>query len=92
MVTDQDIERQWQKIRKLNLAQMNDGGYTFAVTSESNTQVPNIDLFLSRKMSKEETYKHLTEIYNKIKSCPVTGRQIVQAPSLDKLVDIKKLV
>ena len=91
-VTDEDIERQWQRLQRLNLAQMSDGAYAFALTSESNTKVPNVDLFLSRKMSKEETYKHLTEIYDKIKSCPTSGNQIVQAPSLDKLVDIKKLV
>jgi hypothetical protein len=54
MVTDEDIQRQWQKIRRLNLAQTNDGGYAFALTSESNTGVPNVDRFLSRKMTKEE--------------------------------------
>ena len=91
-VTDEDIQRQWQKIRKLDLAAMKDGTYTLAVTSASNNAIPNIDSFVSRRMTKEETYQHLTKVYDKMKSCPVTGKQIIQAPSLDKLVDIKRLV
>lgn len=47
-------QRQWRNIRRLNLAQMKDGGYAFALTSESNTGVPNVDRFLSRKKTKEE--------------------------------------
>jgi hypothetical protein len=40
------------------LARMNDGGYASALTSESNTGVPNVDRFLSGKMTKEEAYEH----------------------------------
>jgi hypothetical protein len=92
-VTDEDIQRQWQKIRRLGLAQMSDGGYVFAATSPStDTKVPNVDLFVSRKMSKQETYQHLTEIYDKVKSCPITGKRIVKAPSIDEVFSIKKFV
>lgn len=64
MVTDEDIQRQWRNIRRLNLAQMKDGGYAFALTSESNTGVPNVDRFLRRglmneeKRQKERAYEH----------------------------------
>jgi hypothetical protein len=91
-VSDDDIQRQWCKIRRLGLAQMNDGGCIFTVMSPSNTKVPNIDLFVSKKMSKQETYQHLTEIYEKVKSCPITGKQITSAPHLNEIAGIKKLV
>lgn len=54
MVTDEDIQRQWRNIRRLNFAQMKVGVYAFALTSESNTGVPNVDRFLSRKKTKGE--------------------------------------
>lgn len=47
-------QRQWRNIRRLNLAQMKDGGYAFALTSESNTGVPNVDRFFQEKKTKEE--------------------------------------
>lgn len=82
------------KIHNLSLAAMKDGTYTLAVTSESksNTKVPNVDLFVSRRMSIEETYQHLTETYNKMKSCPTSGRQIVKSPLLDEVSGIQKLI
>ena len=91
-VSDDDVQKQWQKIHRLSLAQLKDGGYMFALTSPSNAGPPNVERFLSRKMTKEEAYDHLTKIYKHASSCPTSGNQIVQAPSLDKLVDIKKLV
>ena len=92
MVTDEDIQKQWQKLQRLRLAQLNDGEYMFAVTSPSNAGPPNVDRFLSRKLTKEEVHEHLIKINSQASSCPTSGNQIVQAPSLDKLVDIKKLV
>ena len=92
MVTDEDIQKAWHKIHNLSLAHMKDGTYTLAVTSESNAKVPSVDLFVSRRMSKEETYQHLTETYNKIKSCPTSGKQIVKSPLLDEVSGIQKLV
>ena len=92
VISDEDIQKAWQRIRSLDLAVMKDGTYQLAVTSPSNTKVPNIDLFISRRMTKKETYNHLTRVYEKMKSCPVTGNQIIHAPFLDRLVDIKKLI
>jgi hypothetical protein len=43
-------------------------------------------------MTKEEAYEHLIKINKQTSKCPSSGNQIVQAPSLDKLADIKKLV
>jgi hypothetical protein len=48
-------------------------------------------LFVSRRMTKEETYQHLTKIYDQMKSCPTSGRQIIQAPDLKDLAGIKRL-
>jgi hypothetical protein len=62
MVTDEDIHR-------LSLAQLNDGGYMSAVT-ESNTGPLNVDRFLLRKMTKEEAYDHLTNIYTEALCLP----------------------
>jgi hypothetical protein len=92
VITDDEIDKAWQRIRNVTLAAMKDGSYSFAVTSPSNTGVPNVNKFVSRNMTKEETYQHLTKIYEKMKQCPVSGNQIVQAPSLDKLAAIKKLI
>jgi hypothetical protein len=91
MITDDDVQKQWQKLHRLSLAQLKDGRYMFAIMSESNAGPPNIDRFLSRKMTKE-AYDHPTNIYRQASSCPTSGNRIVLAPSLDKLVDIKKLV
>jgi hypothetical protein len=52
MASDEDIQKAWQKIRRLDLAVMKDGTYQLAVTSPSNTKVPNIDLFV------DEYYDH----------------------------------
>jgi hypothetical protein len=68
VITDQDIERQWRKLQRIRLAHLNDGGYILAVASPSTTSVPNVDRFLSRKMTKEEadhieaTQRLVTEI------------------------------
>jgi hypothetical protein len=61
MITDEDIDRQWQKIHKLGLTRMNDDTYALAVTSplpgsKSSSKTKNVDLFVSRKMTKEETF------------------------------------
>ena len=92
MITDDDVQKQWQKLHRLSLAQLKDGGYVFALTSPSNAGPPNVDRFLSRKMTKEEAYNHLTNIYRQVSSCPTSGNRIVQSPSLDKLVNIKRLI
>lgn len=92
MVTDEEIQKQWQKLHRLSLAQLKDGNYMFALTSPSNAGPPNVDRFLSRKMTKEEAYDHLTKIYRQASACPTSGNQIIQSPTLDKLSDIKRLV
>jgi hypothetical protein len=92
MVTDEDIQKQWEKIHRLSLAQLKDGGYMIALTSPSNTKVPNVDRFLSRKMTKEEAYEHLANLYRQASKCPTSGNEITQIPHLDKLIPIKRLV
>jgi hypothetical protein len=76
MASDEDIQKVWQRIRRLDLVVMKDRTYQLAVTSPSNTntKVPNIGLFVSRRMTKEMTYNHLTKVYEKMKSCPISGR------------------
>lgn len=94
MVSDEDIQKQWQKIRNLDLAQMTDGTYQLAKTtpSQKNAGPPNVDLFVTRRMSKEDTYFHLQKIYEKMQTCPKTGNQTIQKPYLDTLFQIKRLI
>jgi C4-type Zn-finger protein len=82
MVTDEDIQKQWQKIKRLGLAHMNDDTYTLAVTSPlPGSKVKDIDLLVSRPMSKEEIYQHLTNVYKEATACPTTKRQIIREGS-----------